>query len=147
MKIVAFLQNMWVKNSRTVWNVMKHDATSDVREKMIAYALFAGCLTGRRLRDYLGVKLCEEIVWQEASTAVSTDPKLYFPPEPVHIRAVLNKHKPNVVLCFTKAGEGIIRTMLDDGMTFIPCVHPACRANNVFEKLTGVRKAIEALSK
>jgi hypothetical protein len=113
---------------------------------MIHYALFAGCTTGRRLEAALGEDLCSCIRWQEANPFVANNPKDYFPPDPVHIRAVLSKHKPNVVLSFTKAGEAVIRTLLDEGTVFIPCPHPACRRFKLtLIALHGVREAIEAL--
>lgn len=50
MKTVAFLQNMWVRPHQ-VAVVAKDGAASDMRERLIRYALFAGCVTGRRLKE------------------------------------------------------------------------------------------------
>lgn len=110
MKIVAFLQNMWVLPSQ-VDGVSRWGATSPQRERMIHYALFAGCLTGRRLRQYLGEELCSEIKWQEANPTIADNPRDYFPPDRMHIGRVFMKHQPDLVLCFTKRGEKEVREM------------------------------------
>ena len=137
MKIVAFLQNMWVRPGQ-VESVSRSAPTSDQRERMIHYALFAGCATGRRLKSTFGDVLCQRIRWQEASPIVAGDPKTYFPPDPAHIGMVLKKHQPKIVLCFTRQGESAIRSMLDGSVLFIPCVHPACRAADTMDRLRRV---------
>jgi hypothetical protein len=49
--IVAFLQNQWFKDPDRVRQMLTRAESDDIREKlrdrMIHYALFAGCLTGR----------------------------------------------------------------------------------------------------
>ena len=138
MKIVALLQNMWVL-PRSLQTVAQHPPVSDQRERLIHYALFAGCLTGRRLKAALGEELCEAIVWQEANPTVATDAKKYFPPDREHLRAVLAKHQPDVVVCFTKAGEATIREVMPPEIKFVPCVHPACRHESTMTKLRELR--------
>lgn len=142
--IVAFLQNMWVRPHQ-VARVSRFDPLSEERKRMTAYALFAGCVTGRRLKRALGEDICSRIVWQEASPVVADNPRDYHPPDLQHVRAVLNKYQPQLVLCFTRAGEGLIRTMLDEGTVFVPCQHPAARKPN--GDLERARKIIEALIK
>lgn len=143
--IVAFLQNMWVL-PRQVATVSRWGALSEERERMIAYALFAGCVTGRRLKQVLGEELCEHITWQEASPVIAANPKDYHAPDTIHIRAVLDKHKPKVVLCFTKAGEPVIRGIVGDEAMFIGCPHPACRqVSSTLDALRRVKENIYQL--
>jgi len=142
MKIVAFLQNMWVK-PRQVKTVSKWPPLSEERERMIEYALFAGCLTGRRLKAALGEDVCNLIVWQEANPTIADNPKTYYPPDREHIRAVLEHHKPDMVICFTKAGEAAIREALPPWLKFFPCVHPAARGADTVKQLAELKTGLQ----
>ncbi len=148
MKIVAFLQNMWVRSDRTKAQVERWDPVSDQRERMIAYALFAGCLTGRRLKQALGTDLCQQIIWQEASPQVTTDPKLYCPPDDQHIKNVLQKHQPTHVVCFTETGYSAIWRMceLRRNIICIRSCHPAARGPLTMAKVEGVRYLLTGTS-
>lgn len=126
LQVVAFLQNMWVRDPERMKRAFAEDTTGKLRLRMIEYCLFAGCLTGRRLKAAFG-DWCEDIIWEEASPVISGDPKEYHAADPLHIASVLHEHKPQVVLCFTRAGEKVIRAACGDGVHFIPVVHPACR--------------------
>lgn len=139
MKIVAFLQNMWVY-PRSAPTVERHAPVSEERERMIEYCLFSGCLTGRRLRSALGEDLCDQITWQEANPTVATDPKKYYAPDPNHIRAVLDFHKPDAVICFTRAGEAVLRSLCS--CAFYAAPHPAAQQADVMEKLKAVAEQL-----
>lgn len=143
MKIVAFLQNMWVRNPARVRRMLDRDTTGKLRERVLAHALFAGCLTGRRLRAGLGEELCDSIVWEEASPVIADNPQDYHAPDPEHIRRVLAKHQPDLVLCFTKRGEQEILAACDCQVISAP--HPAARSADVTEHLERVRLAIETM--
>jgi hypothetical protein len=142
MTIVAFLQNMWVKNpERTKASIEKYGPR--YRLKVIAYALFAGCLTGRRLKQALGESLCEQIIWEEANPTIAGNPKDYYPPDAEHIKSVLAEHKPDVVICFTKAGEQEIKSLCT--CRFISSPHPAARGADTISKLQAVKEQIEVI--
>ena len=64
-----------------------------MRERLIRYLLFAGCITGRRLKQALGEDLCQRIIWQEANPTVADNSKDYFPPSMPHLLAVMAKHE------------------------------------------------------
>ena len=56
MKVLAFLQNMWVIDPKRIEaSITRHGEA--YRRRLIAYALFAGCLTGRRLRMAFGRRI------------------------------------------------------------------------------------------
>jgi hypothetical protein len=142
-KIVAFLQNMWVRPHQ-VQTVIRWSPTSEQRERMIEYSLFAGCRSGQVLKRGLGDDLCSGIRWQEASPVVADNPMDYHPPDPDHIKAVLEKHRPQVVLCFTKTGETCIRQTVGDTAKFISCLHPAYRRRDkVMESLAGAKAILD----
>ena len=133
MIIVAFLQNMWVRNPAKVQRMFDSDPTGRLRLKLIKYALFAGCVTGRRLRKGLGDTMCDQIIWEEANPIVDDNPKRYHPPDRDHIRKVLALHKPELVLCFTKAGESVIRELCSCKVIGLP--HPAARGRQAIDAL------------
>lgn len=134
MKTVAFLQNMWVRNPERVKRQIERDTTGKLRERLIKHALFAGCLTGRRLRQAFG-DLCDTIIWEEASPVIADNPRDYYPPDPDHIRAVLDKHHPDAVLCLTRRGfeyiYAICREWRGLNLIFVSAPHPAARGSFV----------------
>jgi len=138
MKIVAFLQNMWVRNPELARRILKR--TPEFRERLIAYSLFAGCLTGRRLKAALGEELCHTIVWEEASPVIADNPKDYHPPDAEQIKAVLAKHRPDVVLCFSRGAEKAIQQVCSCRMISAP--HPATRSKDIVARLEAVRQAL-----
>ena len=134
MKIVAFLQNMWVRDPVKTRQAFDRYTTGRLREAFIAHALFSGCVTGRRLRHAFG-DLCDVIVWEEPSPVIADNPRDYFPPDPKHVAAVLRKHGPDIVLCFSRRAELDIFNLLPKGCSFVSCPHPAARGAHVIADL------------
>lgn len=132
MKTVAFLQNMWVRNPDRVKAVFAREGEA-FRLKYIKYALFAGCLTGRRLKVVFGQEACSEIVWEETTREIAGDAKTIFPPQPGHIQAVLAQHQPDIVLAFGTIASNALYKILQrtpPGKTLpllITAPHPAAR--------------------
>jgi hypothetical protein len=125
-KILAFLQNQWFKNPERAAAI--YARRPELRRKLNARFLFAGCLTGRRLRMSLGDDLCREIEWEEVSKEVAGESSGAFPPDPKHVAAVLEEVKPDVVLLFGKIAEEIEH--------MVPCKvikapHPAARGKEI----------------
>ncbi len=116
------------------------------RLRYIEYALFAGCLTGRRLEAVFSKELCEEIVWEEANPTIAGNPRDYYPPDPEHINAVLDKHKPEAVLTFTRKGQDVIRALCEGRhCVVISGPHPAARHSGVMDELFGMKRALNDL--
>lgn len=105
--IVAILQCAWVRNPERVRAIYARHP--DQREDVTARLLFMGyprcSLTGKRLRDAFGAELCDRIVWEESSTDIGGTSGAVFPPDPRHIEAVIEKHRPGVVLTFGKVAD------------------------------------------
>lgn len=157
MKTVAFLQNQWFKNPDKARQVFARNL--DLREKLIARYLFAGCLTGRRLREVFG-DLCNQIVWEETSANVGGHAASRFPPDASHMARVIVKHRADAVLFFgsvAQKGMTIIENdcLIDvellrlplaeryyDGFQVIRGPHPAAR-NRAVE---GLRKMLTELN-
>lgn len=163
MKVVAFLQNMWVRNPEKVKaslaRCLERNGVAEAakyRRRMVAYALFAGCLTGRRLRAALGQEWCDRIIWEEASPEILGDSRTAPPPDRAHVRSVFMEHRPTVVICFSKPAWPVIQAegqgfMHGKGQGPIERVqlmlspHPACRAKDVMFKLGEVRTKLEGM--
>jgi hypothetical protein len=110
MKIVAFLQNLWVKNPARVEKLFAD--FPDRRESILAQLLFSGGKTGKVLRKKFGVDLCNEIIWEESTTVIAATSDGIFPPDHSHIKSVLMKHRPEIVLGFGKiASKAVLRVL------------------------------------
>lgn len=140
--IVAFLQNMWVRNPAKVQATL--DRLPEMRERLLRYALFAGCLTGRRLKEALGEFLCNSIVWEECSPIIGGESNSSYPADEDHIRRVLKKHDPIAVVCLSRRNEEVVRRLAKGRIT-ICGPHPAARHPTVIEELCEVRQQIEEL--
>lgn len=142
--VVAFLQNMWLRDPEKARRLIAKYGES-YRRRLIRYALFAGCLTGRRLRAAFGPAVCEEIVWEEATQEIAGNSRKVCPPEPEHIRAVLEKHQPAVVITFGRvAGDAVAEIW---GGKLIRCVHPAARQKGTVERLAEVAEELDRIRK
>jgi hypothetical protein len=151
MSIVAFLQNAWFKDPSGVAKIYaSHGPDLDRRVRLNEAYLFFGGLTGRNLRIALGEDLCDKIVWENASPKFGGKSSDRFPPDPEHIRKVLDHFKPKAVLVLgAEAARGVADTRkLFDGsgawtdFVIVTGPHPAGRAPDVMDRL---RKCAEKL--
>lgn len=141
MKTVAFLQNMWVRNPERWKRAMERDG-EEMRRRLIEYALFAGCITGRRLKAAFG-ELCDDIIWEETTREIAGDPKTIFPAQPDHISAVLSAEKPDVVLTFGRIALNAITPLWNGQLISGP--HPAARQVTVVDELRGMASKLRSL--
>jgi hypothetical protein len=123
MTIVAFLQNQWFKDPEGIKQI--YERWPDKREKLNAAYLFMGCKTGKNLRKAFG-DLCDEIVWEEVSPEIGGHSASSFPPDPEHIKRVIEKHQPDVVLMFGKIAQDGVTPLWRGPKIAFP--HPAYRA-------------------
>lgn len=140
MKIIAFLQNQWVRNPDRVRKT--YELHPEQRNRIIGLLLFMNyprcCLTGRRLRVVFGEELCNSIVWEESSEQVGGKSSDCFAADPAHIRRAVAKHQPDIILHFGRiASEGLARALPDINQTvlLIPGPHPAARHGTVVDEL------------
>lgn len=114
MKILAFLLQ--------VSEALTRMEEKGLRESLLARLLFHGGRTGRVLNHHLGEKLCLEIVWEE-STKMVAGPGVSansFPADLYHMRAVIEKHQPTVILCFGKVAEAAVAQIVAEQDEAIP---------------------------
>jgi hypothetical protein len=150
-KILAFLQNQWFDDPDGVKAMLaRHDHEPVIRERvrrrLIHYALFAGCLTGRRLKKAFG-DLTSEILWEEGSRVISGNARDFHPPDAVHIRWTIIEEKPDFILCFGRANKPIIEAICpssDKSVRVIYMPHPAARQVTVPQALADGMASLQA---
>lgn len=144
MKILAFLQNMWVRDPDGVKAMLGRNQDPARRERvhrrLIHYALFAGCLTGRRLKAAFGEECCSRIVWEEASREIGGYGSSFFPPDIEHMKVRIAEEKPSVVILFGAANHKTHRLLAKDGdgILYLKAPHPAARGPEVPQALKAI---------
>lgn len=141
MTVLAFLQNMWVRNPAEANAMIQRNP--NVRRRLIKYSLFAGCLTGRRLKSALG-PWCDKIIWDELSPVIDNNPKTYHPPDVDHIQKVLSEVAPDLIICFSRRGLPKLKPMTE--IKIIDCPHPAARQPTVAAELHKLRLDLDELA-
>lgn len=141
MKIVAFMQNMWVRDPARVYAAIEHFG-EQYRRRAIYNFLFAGCLTGKRLRLALG-GLCEKIVWEESTREITSRPDVIVTADRKHIESVLTEEKPDIVVFFGKiAHQGVWCC----GYPVVRSPHPAVRSVALQQEFRDAMKTLIELS-
>lgn len=136
-KIVAFLQNMWFRDPERMQQQLDGPFKGD-RERFIRTWLFWNCLTGKRLMNAFGEEWCDRIIWEEQSPFLGGTSGSKFPADLAHIRKVLRKHKPPIILTFGRlATDALCSLNHNAGVSFtqIEAPHPAARGGSVISKL------------
>lgn len=141
MKVLAVLQNQWFNDPDRVRATLAR--YPEARRRMIHFALFAGCKTGRILKAVFGAR-CNEIVWEEASPKIGGQASSVFPADRAHLQAVLADVKPDVVLGFGRiACDGLAGLVPDARLIIGP--HPTARNSEVFAQLKNVAARLEVI--
>lgn len=159
MKILAFAQNQWFKNPARMQAMLAGRYYNGDREKFIKTFLFFRCRTGIVLRSTLTEELCDRIIWEEASPLMGDHAGAKFPPDPVHIKRVISKHDPTVILGFgNQARDGIGVALIDRlGLAMTPGIllpgpsvllgpHPTARTGDVFPRLRSMASFIAEIA-
>ena len=142
MKILVFLQNQWFDNPDKVRQIFERHPGR--RSNLIKGYLFAGCLTGRRLREAWGDDLCNAIVWENASPQIGDKSSASFPADLEHMHRAIEEEKPQVVVSLGKTAEEALRKIVSQSWASPPNrptyfylygPHPASRKPNVIQKL------------
>lgn len=150
--ILAFLQNQWFKDPEGIKAIMAENP--ERRNRYIQAYLFMGCVTGQRLKQALGEKLCNDIIWEEASPKIAGRSSGAFPADVDHITSAIIKFKPQIVLAFGQIAiqgvEAAVATQLEHypepiDFRFITGPHPAARMN-VMGRLNEIGDLLKGLS-
>lgn len=141
MIILAFLQNLWVKDpARWTELLNKHESrrVGIIRHLLLDY----GCLTGRRIKTCFP-DLLDQIVFEEASRVIAGDSKTVCPPDTKHISNCLEKYQPDVVLTFGKVALSAVAPLWSGKL--IACPHPAARQVDTVAKLQCAAKQLREI--
>lgn len=124
------MQNMWAREPERVKTMFARYPGQ--RNDLIKRLLFAGGLSGKRLRDAFG-ELCNKIIWEEANMEIFATSNGMIAADVDHIRNSIETHKPDVIICFGKTAWRGVRRVTDIRTFFAP--HPAARIDDVMGKL------------
>jgi len=123
LKVVAFLQNQWVRDAERVKESLRRRG-DDYRRRFIRYALFAGCVTGQRIKAQLG-SLIDSIVWDECSREIHDNPRTIPKADFEHIRMTLAAEDPALVVTFGRIASDAVGRVCN--VEIIRSPHPAYR--------------------
>jgi hypothetical protein len=105
MKVLAFLQNLWIKELEKARRMI--DCPSWARGKLIEDSILDGCDTSGRAHAALRDRQ-EHIIWIEASPVIRAEPREYPTPDIGRIVAEIDREAPDLIICFKgPAGEVI----------------------------------------
>lgn len=143
MNAIAFLQNLWVRDpERILATLRKRD--EEYRRQLIKQLLFAGGLTGKRLKIAFG-PLIDQIIWEEASREIGGDSATICPPDPIHIQQVIEQLEPTVILAFGKVAQAAVLPLWAGPLIYAP--HPAARQVDVSARLLQAATQLRAAQK
>lgn len=130
MVTLAFMQNLWVRDPAKVKAMIDRHG-EEFRRRAIKYALFAGCVSGRRLKQAFG-PLCDEIVWDEITREIGGAANACFPPDFDHMVAVIKTVRPRIVLTFGVRARDAVCLVQENSdalkdCKFVRAMHPAAR--------------------
>ena len=140
--ILAFLQNMWVRDPERVRRAIERDGES-FRVYFMRFALFRGCKTGRMLKKAFGEELIEKIEFEETTRQIAGNPREIFPADLEHIRKALELHKPTIVLAFGEIAHKAVQPLWQG--KYIHAHHPASRAAGSWENLLSAAKQLREM--
>jgi hypothetical protein len=136
--ILAVLQNQWFRDPDRVRASLER--FPEGRRRMIHYALFAGCRTGKVLKSVF-VDLCAEIIWEEASPEIGGKASSCFPADHIHLQSVLDEVKPDVVLGFGCIATDALAVLVPPGK-LLTAPHPAARGVDVIDQIKMMRERL-----
>lgn len=136
--IVAFTQNQYFRDPVRVKEI--YEKNPALWESLNRKFMFGGCLSGRRLQETFGWDMCNQIIWDTITTQIGDRSNSVFPVDPQHIRNVMAKHNPSIILSFGVLAREAIQAWCDEQYnkeepTPIPVIisgpHPASRYGDV----------------
>ena len=144
--MLAILQNQWFRDPERVRGfIAAADDPADYRRRFLSRALFAGCLTGRRLRAAFGADLCREIIWEEASPEIGGHSSSVFPADRAHVAEVIRLHLPDIILAFGKVAQNGLAGLFP-AERIIAASHPAARGEGTVPALVQAALRLRVLN-
>ncbi len=131
MKILAILQNTWVKDPARVKALFERLPT--MRTRIIEQLLFAGSLTGKRIMNHFGDMIdAHDWTFEEASTVITGKASDCPPADLDHVAAMIVAYNPDVIVTFGIIARDAVREVLarmpSAECPHVVAIHPAARS-------------------
>lgn len=96
--------------------------------------------TGKLIKKYFGAELCNYIWWENASPRWGWESHHTFPPDHNHIKELLTRLQPTIVLTFGKMASNALKQIsvepeYNDRFILLPGPHPAARRSEKYIEL------------
>lgn len=145
MKVVAFMQCLWLKNA--VAGRLSQDRMDAIgkRERWLRTLLFYGGKSGTVLRQTLGDEWCDRIVWDEITRQIGDHSAACFPPDYDHIKAVLAKHRPTVVVAVGSQAKTALEAFTAPSWRLLCVPHPAARGSLARAPLAALKVTLDKM--
>lgn len=153
-RVLGILQNEWVYDPPRLQRAIAQSSNPEAfRQRMIEYALFAGCKTGRVLMTTLGETWCRRITWENASKRIGDVSSSVFPADLEHIATRIQEEKPDIVIAFGKvAQDGVAQREMRQFFEFefvqyeiLRAPHPCARTLEALRELHQLKKTLDTL--
>lgn len=121
--IVAFMQNPWFPPGTKKEVVDRYLSDQDFHRRLLARTM-----SGRRLLDAFGPDMFGRIHWDNVAPTAAEEANGKTDVDAEHIERVLNRVKPDLIICFGKLAEWAITNSFEgDGKKYLLCHHPNAR--------------------
>jgi len=147
--ILCFMQNMWVKKPKKMYKILKEKPND--WNMWCKTLLFAGCTSGRRLKQAFG-DVVNLMIWDETTKEICDNPRTVPKADLTHISDTIKRIKPDIIITFGKHAEKAVCDMYESGVIyyhstplpkhFFLCTHPAARQPDTIEKLTRIAQKL-----
>lgn len=151
MKILVFMQNMWVKEPAKVQVVLdRHKDKPDFWNRMVKSLLFSGCITGKRIKQAFG-DLTTDMIFDESTKEILNNPRDVPKADLVHMRNTILRIRPDAILTFgNHAAKGLDKIITSPYVFYhirIPkhifnAPHPAARQPETITRLKNIAQSI-----
>lgn len=154
------MQNQWFFDPPRIQKAMA-SATDPVkyRKRLLSYALFSGCKSGRMLRQHLGDKWCDRIIWENASDRIGDCASSVFPADMKHLKNLVGTEQPDIIVGFGKVAcnaflgdyeeHATVTELLWHGaaFAFVATTHPTARGERVGGELQECARELDRLER
>lgn len=150
MKILVFMQNMWVKEPEKVKQAIERSKDPEAWNNWVKTLLFAGCITGKRIKQVFG-DLVEDMIFDESTKEILNNPRDVPKADLEHMRNTILRIHPDTIITFgnhaSKALEKIITSPYPFYHIRIPkhifnAPHPAARQPETMARLKRIAISI-----
>lgn len=139
---LAIMQNMWVRDPERVRRLIELGGES-IRRRMVHAFLFAGCLSGRRIKSAFNEQLLHTLHFDEASPHIGGTSGSSFPPDVEHVGRLIDEFQPKIIVTFGKIAASAVPSIYCGRHVVAP--HPAARHASVVVELSQAAQTYAAL--